>query len=577
MRYPRISIPVWHTLPLALLLLLVAACSRHEERLRQLEQLEARNSTDSLMTDDALAEALASYFDDGGTPNERMRAHYILARTYADLGETPAALQSYLDAADAADTTAADCDWAKLSRVYGQMSRLYYEQNLLDNFLQCADKSTNCAWKAKDTLQAFDMALRKTVVYDRRQQYSYAIALFDAVFRQYTSFYDSAYVARYCTFPIRSLLNTADYEKTCIYLDLYERKSGFFDQEGNVFPGMEVYYYLKGDYYLHVKAYDSAACFFYKELHAGRDYANQNMASHGLAQVFMARQQYDSAAHYALYGYDMNDSVYSLMATDEVSRAQALYNYNRSKELAEKEHARAEEEGRILKQTVLLAITLLALAAYVIHSIRKKKKTAEEAYLQKKAELRQSLSEVNTLSSRAEKLKHIIQEKDNAILQQSEELGLLRQLEADLRKDIEKKEHAVHQLQEGLLQYDSKERMLRKSKEAELQEKEAYQRLHKKIDGGKALTDSEIEELERLVAEVLPGFCQFLANKKHLLNENEYVACLLFRLHANALFVSVQLGKSPTAITKLSKSVSRKLFDKEENSKNLSQRLSRLC
>lgn len=43
---------------------------------------------------------------------------YILGRTYYCLGELPRALETYYEAADCADTTAADCDFAKLSRVY---------------------------------------------------------------------------------------------------------------------------------------------------------------------------------------------------------------------------------------------------------------------------------------------------------------------------------------------------------------------------------------------------------------------------------------------------------------------------
>ena len=122
---------------LLLLLAVLAACSDDGSQMRaQLEELERQNRADSVMTNDSLAEHLVKYFDRHGTPNERMRAHYILGRTYADMGEAPAALEAYLDAADCADTTTLDCDWAKLSRVYGQMSEIFYLQGLIeDNIL----------------------------------------------------------------------------------------------------------------------------------------------------------------------------------------------------------------------------------------------------------------------------------------------------------------------------------------------------------------------------------------------------------------------------------------------------------
>ena len=107
-------------------LVLLASCSGGTERRLQLEELERQNRADSLMTNDSLACDLVNWFDRHGTPNEQLRAHYILGRTYADRGETPRAVDSYLDAIAKADTTAADCDYAILGRTYSQMARLFH-------------------------------------------------------------------------------------------------------------------------------------------------------------------------------------------------------------------------------------------------------------------------------------------------------------------------------------------------------------------------------------------------------------------------------------------------------------------
>ncbi|MBQ8463313.1 MAG: hypothetical protein IJ544_04265, partial [Prevotella sp.] len=86
------------------LLLLLAACTDGQQMRRQLAELQARNQADSLLTDDSLALALTDYFDRHGTANEQMLAHYLLGRTYDDMGEAPAALSAFQDAADRADT-----------------------------------------------------------------------------------------------------------------------------------------------------------------------------------------------------------------------------------------------------------------------------------------------------------------------------------------------------------------------------------------------------------------------------------------------------------------------------------------
>ena len=85
---------------------------------------DQENQEESLMTNDTLAIGLCDYFDGRGTPNERMLAHYILARTYVDMNEIPQALEELQKAAACADTTAADCDRRLLTRVNRQVGIL---------------------------------------------------------------------------------------------------------------------------------------------------------------------------------------------------------------------------------------------------------------------------------------------------------------------------------------------------------------------------------------------------------------------------------------------------------------------
>ena len=80
-----------------------------------------------------------------------------------------------------------------------------------------------------------------------------------------------------------------------------------------------------------------------------------------------------------------------------------------------------------------------------------------------------------------------------------------------------------------------------------------------------------------MVVETLPRFYQYIISNKYSLNQHEYQACLLFRLHVNALSVSNLLGVSPATITKVSKSILRKQFEKEGNSKDVMEMLSDLC
>ena len=146
-----------HCLSVLLLLLaaVLAACSGDGSQMRaQLEELERQNCADSVMTNDSLADRLVKYFDRHGTPNERMRAHYILGRTYADMGEAPQALEEYHTAIECADTTANDCNYHTLSRVYSQMASVFHQQNLPQDELKALARFIHYIQVQGDTLQA---------------------------------------------------------------------------------------------------------------------------------------------------------------------------------------------------------------------------------------------------------------------------------------------------------------------------------------------------------------------------------------------------------------------------------------
>ena len=91
----------------------------------RLRRLNACNKLDTVFTAAhvAQAKALADHFDDRGTPNEQMLAYYLLGRTYADAGEAPRAVHSYLNAVNHADTTSAECNVLQLCIAYTQLAR----------------------------------------------------------------------------------------------------------------------------------------------------------------------------------------------------------------------------------------------------------------------------------------------------------------------------------------------------------------------------------------------------------------------------------------------------------------------
>jgi tetratricopeptide (TPR) repeat protein len=119
-----------------------------------LDRADSMNRAYIPMTDgiDSLLLEATRYYDRHGDANQQMRAHYLLGCAYRDMGEAPAALQSYQDAIDRADTLSDDCDYPRLMSVYGQMAELFHAQNLPHDELAQRKKIGDYALLVGDTL-----------------------------------------------------------------------------------------------------------------------------------------------------------------------------------------------------------------------------------------------------------------------------------------------------------------------------------------------------------------------------------------------------------------------------------------
>ena len=145
-----------HLLTVTAILLAFACCTTEADRSRmraELDSINQCNRNDQPFTA-ADVQPYVDFFDDHGTPNDRLLAHYLLGRAYHDHGEAPMALQCYQDALDCADTLSTDCDYAQLARVYSQMAQIFYEQGLFREQLNHDKLSVKYAWIGKDTLAA---------------------------------------------------------------------------------------------------------------------------------------------------------------------------------------------------------------------------------------------------------------------------------------------------------------------------------------------------------------------------------------------------------------------------------------
>ena len=518
------------------LLLVLTGCTTAGERALMragLDSINIRNHNDQPFTAQDV-EPYVRFFDDHGTPNDQLLAHYLLGRAYHEHGEAPMALQCYHDALDRADTTAQDCDYAQLARVYGQMALVFYQQGLFRQQLEFGKQSVKYAWLANDTLAALMNYEQESFAYSSLGMPDSAIFVIEDVASKYRKYGNPTYAAISLSCIIRTLIQKGEFRKAKQYMDIYESKSGLFDAHGNIAHGREIYYNTKGCYYLETGRLDSAEYYFRKELYDGKDFNNQNAAALDIAKLFQKQHQKDSAAKYALYAYAMSDSLYAHKTTQTVERMQAMYDYSRSQELARKEKENAAKEKRKLYFSVSLSLLIIAISAYIIYVMREEKLRQQELYRHNLEQLEQTQSEILQLRIHADEYEELLAEKEKLLEQQSAEMQMHRQKLLMDHSFIEKsiKESDIYQLLLGK-QY------------------------------GQALSIGELRECRKLVIENLPEFNSLLLSKQYKLNAKDFNVCILFRLGFKSKEISNMLDITQGRVSQICTKVLKEIFGED--------------
>ena len=536
-----------HLLTVIAILLAFACCTTEADRNRmraELDSINQRNRNDQPITA-ADVQPYANFFDDHGTPNDRLLAHYLLGRAYHDHGEAPMALQCYQDALDYADTLSGDCDYVQLSRVFGQMAQIFYEQGLYRQHIQCEKKSIKFAWLGNDTLAALMSNEQEFLSYYELGIIDSAIIVIEEVAHKYNQYGRSVNSAISLGLAIPLLIDKREFPKAKHYMNLYESYSGRFDSHGNIEAGREIYYKTKGLYFLYTENLDSAEYYFRKELRNGSDLGNQNSAANGLALLYHKIHKPDSAAKYAIYAYTMLDSVYAQRSTKEVERMQALYDYTRHQKIAHQEQKKANQRTIIIWICVGIIIVICLLTFIIIRELTRKKKTAEQKYMQSQSVIEQAQRDIVKLKTNAEINKELISEKEQIIREQET-------------------------IMKSLLRHDSNSQSLADRK---LIDTDIYKRFEQLSTKGQQPTQEEWEQIEQQIFFCYPGFKDLLSKHGSAINDKEYKTCLLIRIGIKPTNISSMLGVASSYITELRTKMLQKLFGMSGSSKSFDKLL----
>ena len=510
---------------------------------------KARNKL-YLPADTAMLETLAEYYDNHGTANDRMLTQYIIGCSYIDRNDAPRALQSFQDAIEMADTTDTECDYGTLSRIYSQMSNILNDEMSFAYAIEAGKKSIRYALAAKDTFNAISGYSYLTASYYFTQPDSVLSVNLKAaeMYKEHGYIQDAA--ATY-GIPIFLLIEKGKLKEAKPYMDLYETYSGIYDSKTRTTKkGHEIYYYVKGMYYVLTHNLDSAEYFARKELHTTSDFDNRQGAAKCLYMIYKKKRLTDSITKYAEMWNAATDSAYANMSTTHLQQMKAKYDYSQSKQIAERNAAEAT------RMKLLAAIFVLALVLslfFILFIMQKRKKDAAIAkqlnaknalYLllldKKERELReaQNAKQVNEI---------LIKEKVAEVKNLQDKLSELHGLSIETDIDRDKNIH------EAAITYH----------------------LHEIASSGCKAKQSDIDELQKLFETNMQHFIAAL-NKYNRLNKTETIISCLVKLNFIPSEIGCLLNISPQSLTNIRKRLNKKIFGVDGGAKDLDYKVRKL-
>lgn len=498
-------------------------------------------------TTDSLMKEIVDYYDNHGTCQQQMLAHYLLGCVYRDLGDSPAALSCYNDAVEKADTTSSDCDYKLLTRVYEQQGALFLSQSMPQNALSAYQKAEKYAWIAKDTLSAVLSYEHLGNIYEYMDNMNKVIEVYENASRRYRQYGYPVQAARALGGAIQALILTKQYAKAKKYMDVFEAESGYFQKDSCYsYINYSHYYYLKGLYCLESHS-DSAKYWFTKSQECAKTNNNKSFSAYAWYLYYIKHQQMDSVAKYSEQAFAYNDSANLDMERDLMQKMQAIYDYDRWKNVAHNEEVKATRANLTLLVSILVSVSVIIIGILAFLVYRKKRKLE----LQEK------------------------EEQENMIRQQiyytKQELELLRTVnERKIADVIKEKEQTINKLKENLK--DIRDKYSNSSlsdvdillKESSIYKRIKYLELHPK----EIMRENDWLELEETIEQLIPSFIPLLKNR---LNVIAYRICLLVKLEISTSSIAILLGLSSSAISKYRKVMLEKLCGRSGKPKDFDE------
>ena len=507
--------------------LLLCACQGSKVRL-ELQRVDSLNSHDIPLDTITTMDAVVDYLDWWGTANERMTAHYLLGSVYRDQDNAPMALRCYRDAVSYADTTASDCDYRRLSRIYGQIADLFNRQRAPRLEIEAERKAVEYAWRAKDTLSAIIFYQLLGNPYHMLNMMDSCLYYNYQAIEMYNKYGYTEYASGNLAFLIDIHLRRNKYHEAKVCLEEFEK-----NLDEDYYINHSGYFRYWGLYYLGINKLDSAELYFRRVIDNRPNNIPESTLK-GMMQIYQQLGIGDSIAKYADLYCQYNDSASFQHSADELTRTQALYNYEEHERIA----AKKTQEAKRYKIIIAISLVTFCLLAYAcFRYIRKQQQ-------RKKAELMAANTEYLSLLGQYKKLQDDM---------------LLSQRSIDEFRDG--KEREIQQLLQKLALYQEVPQICKHwDAEQAMLDSPLISELHHLASQARVASQVQLKELREFIQKELPEYFARIDSKEAMLTPQEVYICILIRLQFSQGELTALFDVSKQRINNIKRSINKKLF-----------------
>lgn len=352
---------------------------------------------------------ILEYYEKEGNLTERMLASYLAGRICILNHESPMAMEYFQKVVEMVGDANETYDYRTLYRTHTQMAEIYHNQHIYQKAVDECMAASAVAMEHQDTLFALyakEIAIRPLSLMGK---YAEVIQLSEECANAFEKMgrMKDAVVTRQDA--LLSYIMSSRYEDAAKVIQDYEKLSGIFDKNGKIAKGLEMYYYKKGVFYLNTGQKEYAETEFRRLLSEQNTLNSQEAAYRGLLQLYTASHNRDSIGKYALLYCEVHDSVYKHKVADDVIQIESMYNYSRSKLIAESK-SKEVQTLRFFILAIVLLVGVCIILSYLFVRQLTRRKTLEKGLMQASFE-----AERDRMNSRLEDMKGIADEYSKTI------------------------------------------------------------------------------------------------------------------------------------------------------------------